>query len=95
MADSLDDGLCAVVGCSEPGKSQVCAGDGRYHHHGRVHTHPDTPVKGDGWRYICDAHMAEDKARWERGGHTYRPSANVPDACSHCGRGETEAGHIR
>ena len=40
------------------GKHQVCAGDGRLHHHGRVHT------SGGGLKWLCDVCMNLDKKMW-------------------------------
>jgi hypothetical protein len=34
--------------CGKPGQPQVCPGDGRYHHHGEVHT-----VSGC-LQWVCD-----------------------------------------
>lgn len=34
---------------ARPARGQVCPGDGRYHHHGRVHT------VTDGLELVCDA----------------------------------------
>jgi hypothetical protein len=34
--------------CGEEGRPQVCPGDGRYHHHGCVHT------ASGGFQWLCD-----------------------------------------
>jgi len=58
-----DDGMCAVQGCRNPGRRQVCPYDNRYHHHGKIHYenqhrwHPDLHFKRGPWRGVCDAHM--------------------------------------
>lgn len=65
----IDEGRCAVQGCTKGGRSQVCIYDGRYHHHGRIHYGPDYPemaeleisfrkLEDGGWRGVCDEHYA-------------------------------------
>lgn len=66
-----DADRCAVVGCEERGRPQVCPYDGRYHHHGCIHYedghrwHPRLTFKTGWWRGMCDAHMAEIRAGME------------------------------
>lgn len=59
---------CAVVGCPERGRPQLCPYDGRYHHHGRIHYenghpwHPAMrfyPISEEGWLFVCNQHYAE------------------------------------
>ena len=60
----IDDGLCAVEGCDERGRPQVCPYDQRYHRHGCIHYendhpfHPEMRFKSGAWRRICDPHYA-------------------------------------
>lgn len=54
---------CAVVGCSEPGRPQVCPYDGRRHGHGAVHYDCGSPPSAltfheDDWYWVCDTHYA-------------------------------------
>ena len=50
---------CAVIGCANRGRVQICPYDGRYHHHGRIH-YRDKPstveFHKDAWDYVCDNH---------------------------------------
>ena len=67
MAESME--RCAVEGCEDEGRRQVCPYDGRVHHHGRVHYPTDAsarerwgssltfrPIRDD-WFLMCDTHM--------------------------------------
>jgi hypothetical protein len=57
-----NDGQCAVEGCTDRGRPQVCPYDGRYHRHGKVHYanehpwHPTLAFRSGAWRGICDRH---------------------------------------
>jgi hypothetical protein len=76
LTKQLDEGIrgeatCAVEGCEEQGKPQVCPYDGRMHRHGKVHYDCGSPksalkFRGGRWRLICDTHLgvlqAERKA---------------------------------
>lgn len=68
QADQERTDDCAVVGCENVGRPQVCPYDGKYHHHGNIHYddghrwHPHLRFKSGTWRGICDEHMAEIKA---------------------------------
>lgn len=47
-------------GCEErEGLPQVCNGDGRYHHHGMVHTYDG------GLMWLCDECWKLDRAEWQ------------------------------
>jgi hypothetical protein len=65
------DRVCAVVGCPNPGKPQICPGDGASHGHGRVHyrdCHSTLTFRDGEWHLVCDAHLAELRAariEWE------------------------------
>jgi len=54
---------CAVLGCDEPGRPQVCPYDGSRHGHGAIHYdcgYPKSALefhKGD-WYWICNGHYA-------------------------------------
>ena len=56
---------CAVVGCKDEGRPQVCPYDGRRHHHGHIHyendhpAHPEMKFRGGEWRDMCNAHYAQ------------------------------------
>jgi len=61
----MDDERCAVEGCEEAGRAQVCVYDGRYHWHGKIHYengHPFHPelrfraLEDGGWRGVCNDH---------------------------------------
>ena len=59
----MADARCAVVGCTERGRPQVCPYDGRYHHHGRIHYEgPKAPAgitfHADHWDLMCDSHYS-------------------------------------
>ena len=57
------ESICAVIGCENNGRRQICPIDRRNHHHGRVHydTWPSSlsfrDMK-DGWFLMCDGHFA-------------------------------------
>ena len=62
--------LCAVEGCTNEGKPQICPHDGRLHHHGCIHYNCGCPNHSlefikDGWYWICDEHYAIVKAERE------------------------------
>ncbi len=79
---------CAIEGCTRKGRPQICNGDGKYHHHGCVHEFPGTPIKPGPWRWMCDEHYAEDKARWlEWRGRLERTPLGV-DILEYPGRGD-------
>ena len=74
----VDEDRCAVEGCPNQGRPQVCPYDGRYHHHGRIHyenghrLHPEMkfrPIDDGGWRGMCDFHyqLIEPRVRAGRG----------------------------
>lgn len=56
-------GRCAVIGCFQAPKPQVCPYDGAQHRHGAIHYDCGSPVSslafhaGD-WYWVCDAHYA-------------------------------------
>lgn len=58
---------CMVVECGQPGNPRVCPGDGRYHHHGMIHTRPDTALDLGSWDWLCDEHFAVAKREWAEG----------------------------
>lgn len=64
MAKSFQD--CMVVGCTEPGRARECPGDHRFHHHGAIHTHPQTALDLEpSWGLICNEHGDAAVAEWE------------------------------
>lgn len=44
--------------CGHAGRPNFCAGDGRMHHHGRVHT------RTGHLEWLCGSHYAMDRAAW-------------------------------
>lgn len=65
-----DDRLGECPNCMErPAARQVCAGDGKYHHHGCVHT-----IDGHLAR-LCDECMEADRKAWAAApGHWSNPA---------------------
>lgn len=55
---------CMVVGCGQAGLAHICPGDGRYHHHGAIHTKPDTKLDLGPWGWLCNVHFAIAKEEW-------------------------------
>ena len=51
--------LCAVAGCTEPGRPRICPYDNRYHHHGCIHYSEERSALHfrDGWHWVCDEHF--------------------------------------
>ncbi len=47
--------------CGHQGRPNICEGDGRSHHHGRVHT------KAGGLEWLCGTHYQMDAASWRDG----------------------------
>lgn len=67
MAKKFED--CMVEGCEMKGRPAVCPGDGRYHHHGAIHTLNserinDLPLE-KAWGWLCGIHLAMANAEWE------------------------------
>ena len=65
---------CAVEGCANGGRVQICPYDGRLHGHGRIHYNCGHPVhllkfRANGWFLMCDEHYAvckADREAWEK-----------------------------
>jgi len=56
----IDDGICAVEGCTAWGRPQLCPYDRKYHRHGYIHyenghpAHPTMVFRRGAWHWICD-----------------------------------------
>lgn len=69
--------VCAVEGCPEEGKRQICLYDGKLHHHGCIHynceaakmTKHGLTFREGGWALMCDKDYAVMKKAYEERFH--------------------------
>lgn len=56
---------CMVKGCDGITSPRTCPGDGARHHHGAIHTVPDTALDLGDWGWLCDEHYRVAEAEWK------------------------------